>query len=344
MQWISDHRNAAPKGAWWRARDASELGDLISMGYLENVPRFRDSIWHNFVPAGQGNKRTDLYIWGDSYVKDIPSNVFYGINAYHYGRRDYIDLLYHLDATKNNILVIEIGERFFRGHFAFPDPILQHVKRADGGTATIFTMPNPHIVQAGLWIPHLHVSNLFNSAINQNIEYNLFSYNAISPIRRFKAEMNAFLFQRGSGDVVITEDGSRLLLLSTVMPRGSESSYLPIDQTDKERMVRNLNTIYQHYKSEGFSEVYLSVIPNTTSLIQPQGYNMLIPFVTQSYREGKLKMPVIGVYEDYLKSGDPGAYYLKGDTHWNDKGMQLWIGKINTMLKAWDEGRAYRPE
>jgi hypothetical protein len=339
MEWIVKRRDQAPKGAWWGNREASNMGDLIRMGYLENVQQFRDTVVHNYVRAGAGNRKTDLYVWGDSYVKDIPDSVFYGLNAYHFGRRDYTDLLYNLDKSKNNILVIELGERFFRGHFAFPDPIIQHVKRAAAGGAARYGMMKPAIMRAGFSLPEVKGEDVFNPAINQNIEYNLFSYHVFSPIRTFKAEMNAHLFQRGSGDVVIAEDGQHLLLRSTVTPRGMESAFEPLSNEDKERLIKNLNTIYQHFKSEGFDEIYLSVIPNAASLIQPDGYNMLVPYVMKQSRSGRLRMPVISLYEDFLKEGRPGEYYLRGDTHWNDKGQQTWIGKMNRMLRAWEAGR-----
>jgi hypothetical protein len=77
----------------------------------------------------------------------------------------------------------------------------------------------------------------------------------------------------------------------------------------------------------GFDEVYLSIIPNKTSVLaQDLGeYNHLIERM-----EGNkdLKMPVISVYADFMKKN----LYLKGDSHWNCEGQQIWIDKVNERL------------
>ena len=79
-----------------------------------------------------------------------------------------------------------------------------------------------------------------------------------------------------------------------------------------------------------------SIVPNPVSLLQPESYNHLLPDLQNTAKSGQLKMPLIDVYETISQTGNPAAYYQRGDTHWNDNGIQIWIGKVNSIMKAWE--------
>ena len=59
-----------------------------------------------------------------------------------------------------------------------------------------------------------------------------------------------------------------------------------------------------------------------------QTYNQLIPKIENRIHE--TGAGYISVYEDFVKHG--AAVYRRGDTHWNAKGAQLWLDKVNEEL------------
>ena len=82
----------------------------------------------------------------------------------------------------------------------------------------------------------------------------------------------------------------------------------------------------------GFDEVYLSIIPNKTSLLikNDKNYNRLIERVENHPR---LKIPVISVWNEFTSKN----YYQKGDSHWNCAGQKIWVDKVNEKLIANNE-------
>ena len=127
--------------------------------------------------------------------------------------------------------------------------------------------------------------------------------------------------------MVISEDRNFLFLRETVSLTDAGSSYVEVTDAEVRKLVSNFNTIYQHYKDNGFDEVYLSVIPNSATIMQPQGYNQLIP---RLQRDPGLHMKIIDAYTRFSQS--PDVLYQPGDTHWNLAGKQLWIDLVNETL------------
>ena len=142
-----------------------------------------------------------------------------------------------------------------------------------------------------------------------------------------KAALNYYVFNRASGDVVISRDKNYLLLKHTVIQEGNETSYVPVPGDELKKIIENFNTIYDHYRANGFKEVYLSIIPNTTTIIQPQGYNNLIPLIQN---DPTLKMKVIDIYSVFKTT--KADVFCHGDTHWNSTGRQMWIDLVNKTL------------
>lgn len=332
---ISAARYSPPWGTWWRPHDVSG-GDLVGMAYLERVDKFVDTVSDKFPVAEKGAGKIDLYIWGDSYTKNIPDSSFYGLNAYHFGRRSYGKLYFDLDTSKVNILIIELGERFVRPYF-WGTEMLGDVMPADKKTAHnntpffIAPLKQRNTIAA---MPGFSIDSLFNPLINQNLEYNLFTYNFLTGVRNLKAELNYKLFNRASGDVVVSDDGEYLFYKETVQVNGFASGYLPLGDNDISYLISQVNILYDNYKAAGFDEVYLAMIPNTASMMQPKGYNYLVASMQDPNRGYPLHMPVIDVYNHFVK--DPHRYFKKGDTHWNSAGIALWIDNVNGILKWWE--------
>jgi hypothetical protein len=290
------------------------------MAYLDKEKEFYEAKDYRFSrPADTGN--IDLYVYGDSYVREVPDSAFGHLSHYHFARRDYEDLTYRLDPHKKNILIIEDAERFIRLYFKYFS-IFDHVIKEN---------PTSCSGPAKTALLGIKSDFLFNPGINYNLEFNLFGYAFMDPVKLWKASATYRLFGRTCGDVVVSENGQYLFLRQTVEAHDPLSSYEPIGPQEFALLTSHLNTIYEHYKKEGFDEVYLSIIPNPVSILQPQYYNGLIPALQ---KEPTLQMPVIDVYSLFAGSPDPGRLYRVGDTHWNNNGLQVWIGLVNKLLSG----------
>ncbi|TDW96171.1 hypothetical protein [Dinghuibacter silviterrae] len=308
MQWLSDKRYAM--NGFWGVHHAPAGGDLVTMAYLDNQPRFCEPFGYTFTkPPDTGAKNVDLYVYGDSYVMYVPDSAFGPIRRYHFGRRDYTDLDDTLDRHQRNILIIENSERFMRLVYRNL-AIFDHVRAAYAGIDV----------------------RLFNPVINQNLEFNLFSYTGLAPLRTFKADLTYTLFHRASGDVTLSDNGRYLFLTRTVLAQDDLSSYAPVPTPELTLLEANMDSTYRHYKRAGFDEVYFSIIPNPVTILQPRDYNGLIPALHQYAAAHGI--PVIDVYTPFTKAKDPARLYRIGDTHWNNKGLQVWLATVNHLLET----------
>lgn len=319
MYKISEVRNESE--AWWGAHQSND-GDLVNMAYLDYAEKFHTKLDYQFTkhPESDSDNRVALYAWGDSYIWKIPDTA-YAVGEYHFGWRYRDNLDYIIDTTKTNILLIEIAERYVRTYFSGKD-MLNNVKRAQLGSFDMSTRQISYSAFLGM-----ETDDIFNPNINQNLEYNLFNYNLVNPVRQWKAAMNYNLFARASGDVVIADDREYLFLRETVAKGLPESSYSKVSDEELRNIVNNLNDIYNYYINDGFSEIYLSVIPNPATILQPEQYNQLIPSI-QSHPH--LKMKTLNVYSRYKQT--KGVIYRRGDTHWNNNGLQIWLQMVNAEL------------
>lgn len=321
MQVISKHR-LEMFGPFGERR--SRGGDLMRMSFLENENKFLDNIDPvQKKPEDTGTRKNlDLYVYGDSYLLMVPDSSFFArVNKYQFGRRDYNDLLYRLDRHQKNVLLIEVSERFIRTYLPHSQATYDHVKPA---TDLVFRPPL-QIDKAAF-----NVNSFFNTSINQNLEYNLFNYNFLNTPRYSKAGMNHRWFNRVSGDVVLSDDGTHLFYRPTVDPQNDNSSFKKVTQNILDRIGNNIDSLHKHYKREGFDEVYFSLIPNPVTILQPEGYNQMIPALQA--RCAARGIPFIDVYGPYSQHPDPASLFRKGDTHWTAAGCHLWLDIINREL------------
>lgn len=323
MEYISEKRNESE--AWWGTHQSTD-GDLVGMSYLDYIEQFRSKRDYAFTrPNYNGPTNVNFYAWGDSYIWKVPDTAYAGIKNYKFGWRYRDNIEYSLDTAQKNILLIEIAERYIRSYFVDTD-MYNHVyaKKAE---QTAALTPFPPKRYAAVTIPD--VSDLFNPLINQNLEYNLFNYNFINPTRQYKASLNYYLFNRASGDVVIAENKQQLFLKETVLGDRPENIYHPVSNEEIRNIIGILNIFYDHYRRDGFDEVYLSLIPNPATIIQPEGYNDLIP---RLQNDTSLKMPIIDIYSIYHREQRKRKLYRPGDTHWYNEGLQVWLSEVNKML------------
>ncbi len=325
MEYISIKRDTT---AWWGAYPCLN-GDLVSLSYLDAVKRFNPP--PNHVPLKKAEHSTSdnivLYLHGDSYTYHLSDSIFTGTSAFHYIDRNH-GLKFTLDTSKRNVLVIEVSERYLRPYFSTLRMLdeVGDTTKSTPAQASIYGMPlSNHYASI---LPSFEVNDLFNKYINQNLQCNLFNYNFIIPIFEYKAALNYYVFNRASGNVVISKDKNFLFLKETVSLTDAGSSYIPLNENDIQLLVNNFNVIYKHYRDQGFKEVYLSMIPNSASVVQPEGYNNLIPRIQS---DTTLKMKIIDAHT--LFKTEPTLYYQPGDTHWNSIGRQKWIDLVNEYLK-----------
>lgn len=323
--WNNKH---ALNDMWW-GKHNSKGGGLASMAYLDDIKKFEEpKAYHFIAPPDNGVKNMDVYVFGDSYTEDVPGYAFANTHDYHYC--NYIKgLTYDLDTSKRNVLIIEVSERLFLERYS-DYGIFDRLKRKEASVANAAATPEPQSEAPKAAPVHHSVNKNFSLVVNKNLEYVLFDYNFINVVRRLKADLNYTCFNRASGDVAIAENGKYIFYKPTIMPNSAYSVYRHISDTVINNVVGILNDIYDHYRKEGFTEVYFSPLPNTATILQPENYNGLIPRITGNRA---LKMPVFDMYSIFKKSSNPEQLFQEGDTHWNNGGMQIWLGLVNAELR-----------
>ncbi|MGN6420115.1 MAG: hypothetical protein ACTHMC_21590 [Pseudobacter sp.] len=323
MEAIVNYRQGI-KGAFGERK--SRGGDLMRMSYLDREDRFiYEGVPVNKKPDDTSSKKNiDLYVYGDSYMLQIPdSSVFARVRKYSFGRRDYEDLVYRLDPSQKNVLLIELSERFVRTYLPYYKVTYDHLKPAAEGLSTN-DRPQPY--SASLF----DLKHIFNPGINSNIEYNLFNYNFLNGPRYWKASKTYRWFHRVSGDVVLSEDGQFLFYRPTVDPENEQSSFAPVSGKLLQELGDHLASLYDHYQKAGFDEVIFSVIPSPVTILQPKGYNRVIP-VLQEQLEAK-SIPYVDAYTNFSNYADPFLLYRRDDTHWSTEGCHLWLEILNRQL------------
>jgi len=322
MQKISDARNDHDE--WWGSHFAYE-GDLVGMSYLYYIKDFHKPRQRAYEPRTcAGDTGINLVIWGDSYTQHFGDTCFCAAK-FQYGRRYFSTLDYEIDSTKKNVLIIESTERLVRDYFA-NNRMANEVKRKRTNQQVAIVYPEqPSKVLAGFSMPQ--ISSLFNEHINQNIEYNLFSYNFMSTARKVKALINYIVFNRASGNVVVSANGDRMFLKETTLNKKIEGYATPLPDSEIDKLVEVFNDLDSRYKAAGFDKVYLSIIPNAVTIYQPEKYNGLIPRIQN---HPKLKMKCIDIYTPFKQH--PKNMYWRGDTHWSNAGADVWLKMVNSVL------------
>jgi hypothetical protein len=287
-------------------QDDYRYGDLYR---LANLPDFRVKVEKCDKNYNGKKSNVALYLAGDSFTEDGR------VNGDNFATERYLrgfvaepNQVFTLISGKK-ILIIETVERHFRERFQQP------WKNWD--VARGIKIVNEPTLEEKL----LDIKVPYNTQMHESL---LFGSDFMMKIREMKAELNLRLF--GKTDDKVKLHNGHLLYYLDINP-GISSCFDKVEESEIDLMVRNVNLTYEYYKSLGFDEVYLSIIPNKTSVLaQDLGeYNHLIERM-----EGNkdLKMPVISVYADFMKKN----LYLKGDSHWNCEGQQIWIDKVNEHL------------
>ncbi len=286
--------------------DDYRYGDLYR---LANLREFRFKVEKCDQDFTGKKSSVALYLAGDSFTEDgrLDGDNF-ATETYLRGFVAEPNKGYTLKPGRK-ILIIETVERHFRERFQKP------WKNWDIATGReIVKDQTLEEKLLGIKVP-------YNTQMHESL---LFGSDFMMKIREIKAKLNLWLF--GKTDDKVKLHNGHLLYYLDVNP-GTSSCFDEIQDSEIELMVMNVNLTYDYYKSLGFDEVYLSIIPNKTSVLaQDLGkYNHLIEKIEGN---NNLKMPMISVYQDFLKKN----LYLKGDSHWNCEGQQIWVDKVNEKL------------
>ena len=176
-------------------------------------------------------------------------------------------------------------------------------------------------------------SKLYDAVIAYEVPYReemhesvLFSSDPILKIKEWKADLSYRLFGRTDPKVQVLKGE---LVYDLDLAPGISSVYDPVAEEEVSRIVQHANATRNYYLSLGFDEVYLSVIPNKSSLLikDEAAYNHLVERVEN---HPELQMPVISVWKAFTEQN----YYEKGDSHWTCAGQKIWVDAVNERLSV----------
>lgn len=289
--------------------DDYRFGDLYR---LSTLPQFKEPK----PVCSPSNRSTDtasthLYLIGDSFSE--PERLSqYDFRVSHYQRVAWdFRQRAQLDPTKRNVLLIESIERHVREHFA--GNVQELVVEKD-------TAQHPSL-RPSFW---QRLNNEFHrSDVEERLESTLFSRDWAFWFKELKASLTLNWFDRASSSVSLSKDRQHVFLHSdTDTGKPLNSSFSSLTDPEVNTLVDSINSVASRYKQLGFDAVYLSIIPNKASILEPEraAYNHLIERIQAS---PALQVPFINTYEAYKNSSVPP--YLKSDTHWSCEGRALWL-------------------
>ncbi len=299
--------------------DDYRYGDLYRLSYL---PQFKEKA-KKCVPISQKCGEIvsiNLFIIGDSFTeaervneKDFP------IEKYQYVHwAKHTD--YQIDTTKRNVLILETVERTFKEHFSSVVDNFSNQKEE----APNLTL-RKRIEQKTVEIEKTIVPD----GIEERLTHTLFNYDFFLWFRELKAYLNLNIFGRTEDEVVLSADKQYIFYADEADSTNSKSAFYPVNDSEIELFIQNINQTRKKYLNAGFDEVYLSIIPNKVSILSPDlgKYNHLIERIQGDKR---LETPIIDTYSIFTKS--PQKYYLKSDTHWTCEGRNVWLEKTNNAI------------
>ena len=312
-------------------------GDLYN---LTNLPGFKENDYianGTLTEADKPKKHyhdVDLYTIGDSFT-DIDTSFYAGNRNAHVWVGGKLPSVVTLDTTKTNILVIEFIERVLQERMYWPDYQRMYI---DAGFAP--KMPAVATEKPAAKDPDKAVAATpwlmarFAEQINQRLEFLLFNGWLATRFKEAKAQLLLSLFGRVTGGV-ISRDRKHLFYQLEVDTTYELSAFRHLSDPHLDTLVRNMNTMRQHYLHMGFDEVYLCMIPNKVTILDPTygPYNHQIERIEANPR---LELPVISTIDSMRHHPD---WYHLGDGHWNSQGKRFWLRQVNGVVAHWSKER-----
>lgn len=301
--------------------DSGFIGDDFRYGdlyRLSNLSGYRVPVEKCDLPYKGPKASVALYLAGDSFTEEGRVNR----NQYatdRYFRSFVADESVPLELVPGKkIMVIETVERHLRERFSEKPWRNWVVKPAAGSVPA----SEPFSFR-----------KLYDAVVDYELPYReemhesvLFSSDLILKIKELKADFNYRVFGRVDPKVGVLQDE---LVYDLDLAPGISSVYDPVQEEEITRIVKHANATRQYYQSLGFDEVYLSIIPNKSSLLikDDEAYNHLVERV-ESHPD--LQVPLISVWKAFTQRN----YYQKGDSHWDCAGQKVWVDAVNEKLKS----------
>lgn len=292
--------------------DDYRFGDLYRMSAL---PQFREPApvcppAHRDADTAQ----THLYVIGDSFSEaQRLSQDDFRVSHYRRAKWDTSPVRVQLNPAKRNVLLIESIERHFRGHFSKP---VREITVVQDTVQTPAPVPT-------VW--ERFKRDVHWSDVEERLESALFSQEWAFWFKEIKAKLTLDWFDRASVNVSLSRDDQQIFLNSDTDAATPLSSFSDLSDREVNALVDSVNATETYYKSLGFDDVYLSIIPNKVTIVEPQRgrYNHLIERVQNN---PNLRVSTINVYDAYKQA--PVSPYLTGDTHWTCAGRATWLGLV----------------
>jgi hypothetical protein len=292
--------------------DDYRYGDLYR---LSNLAQFREKVSNERPKSSpkQSPKHNHqaLYLIGDSFTE---AN---WINKDDFAVEKFVHVPWyktqaiHLDTAQYNVLILESVERHSREHFGKP---IQNIRLDEYKTPETSLMTD---LEKALGSAEETIESLWLSS-------DLFLW-----FKESKAKLNYTLFDRNSDKVSVSKNKQHLLFRLDTDTTLINSCFSKLPNSEVDSMVQAINEASDYYKKQGFDAVYLSVIPNKTSIVAANDgvYNHLIERIEN---HPKLTVPTISVWTDY--NNKSSEVYLKGDSHWNSTGRDVWVIKAKELI------------
>lgn len=295
--------------------DDFRYGDLYR---LSNLSAYRVPVEKCDMPYQGPKVPVALYLAGDSFTEEgrVNRNEY---AADHYYRSFVADEQVWLEQVPGKkILVIETVERHLRERFS-----------EKPWSSLVEALPAGPVKDS----PPFTFRKLYDAVVDYEIPYReemhesvLFSSDFILRIRELKAGFNYRVFGRVDPKVAVLKGE---LVYDLDLAPGVSSVYDPVSDEEISRIVNHANATRDHYRSLGFDEVYLSIIPNKSSLLikEDKAYNHLVERVEG---HSDLQVPLISVWKAFTERN----YYQKGDSHWDCAGQKVWVDAVNEQLNS----------
>lgn len=303
--------------------DQFQYGDLYNK---TNLAQFRDENFHALdrldstdLPS-QKAKGVHLYTLGDSFT-DIDTSFYAGEKNVHVWIT-YGSAVTRLNPDKRNILVIEVIERLLQQRMK-DSTWRMYVDNALVDSASAARQPGRQSAAQ----PPLMASLMgyrFAPQINNRLEFLFFNNPLALRAKEIKAAILLNWFGRTPG-ARLSNDQQEVFYDIEVDTTSELSSFRHLSYAVIDTTVHKLNLIHDHYKKMGFDEVYISLIPNKSSVMAPKlgAYNRQIERIE---RHPLLKPAVLSVVDTLSAHPD---WYHHGDGHWNKYGKRFWLRQVN---------------
>jgi len=312
MEWWADFRTYQLHAPYAKAR----YGDLYSNCFL---PGYLDTAFMPLKNYKNDAQKTDLYLIHDSYLADkVRKENFQGIRRLAMSDLRQGEIHVSLDPVQKNVMLIEFSERAAEWRLTDTSLLFSKIK---------LQRPDPFVSGDSDDTPVLNY--LFNPNINQNLEFALYDYEYFIPIKNLKAQINYSLFKRLPHDVSISTDEQYLLLSETVNPVSYASSFFARSPDYHNYVLYCADRIVSHFKGLGFDEVYFSVVPNPVSIVDEKrmSYNHKVELLEEHPLQGAAYISVYKLFKESKR-----RVYRTDDSHWNGRGIQIWVDEVNKRI------------